>query len=215
MAQITLEIPLILASGSTIRKRMLERAGIAFTAMPPACDEEKLQSVITHWSIDQQAEALAKEKAFSISGSHPESMVLGADQICELNGKRFSKPGTHEKAAEQLRALQGQTHQLHTAACLFQGEECLWKHSETVMLAMRDLSYDEVEAYVTLDQPLQSCGSYKFERLGRHLFSRVEGGYDAILGLPLLALLNFLYDKRLIRLDNRADIMADFAVKQG
>ncbi len=189
---INLSYPLILASGSEVRKIMLEKIGLKFKVIKPKIDEEKLKTKIKHLSFDEQAMFLAKEKGSSVAKDHPDSLVIASDQICEIAGEILSKPGNHKNAVSQLKILSGKKHMQHNAVCLLKGKKLIWQHTETAKLSMRDLTDEEIETYVTLDKPYHSCGSYKFESYGKLLFKEVKGDHDCILGISLIPLLNAL-----------------------
>ncbi len=186
------DTPLILASGSVIRRKMLEDAGIPCTIIKPAVDEDALKPALAHLPPEKQALALARAKAESVSRAHPGQLVLGADQVCALESLILSKPLTHANAVRQLQSMQGRTHCQHSAAALYRGGEELWSTVEPARLSMRALSDAEIEDYLRQDEPYHACGSYHYESGGKHLFSHVEGGEDVIQGLPLAALLRFL-----------------------
>jgi septum formation protein len=182
---------LVLASTSKYRAALLRRLGVAFEAVAPACDEEALKDPAL--SLDQLALLLAREKARSLGDGFPDAHVLGGDQIVELDGAALGKPGTRERALEQLRRLSGRSHRLWTAIALRApgGGEAV--HLDLHTLTMRQLNEDELARYVDADQPLDCAGSYKIESRGIALFARVEGAdASAITGIPLLALTSML-----------------------
>lgn len=193
IATIALTHPLVLASGSEIRRTMLQQAGIGFMVIKPAVDEESLRAENARLPLPEQALVLARAKAAFVADGQPEALVLGCDQICELDGQILSKPGNHANAVKQLTAMQGREHRQHSAACLYLGEKEIWSAVETATLAVRPLKPVEIDAYLHRDTPYQSCGSYKYEALGKHLFAKVQGNDDVIMGMPLQALLNFLH----------------------
>lgn len=200
MTKIPLRHTLVLASGSAVRDQMMRKLDIPFTVIRPRADEEALKLELAHLTPREQSQALARAKAASVNEIHPGWLVLGCDQVCEMGGRIFSKPGNVENAAEQLKELRNQTHYQHSAIALYHEGKCIWETVESAKLTMRPLTDAEIEAYVTLDNPLHSCGSYMFEKHGKHLFSDVQGMEDVIQGLPTIALLGALYERNLIDL---------------
>lgn len=198
--KITSRFPIILASGSTIRKEMLQNVGIPFTVCPSSVDEEAIRTSISHLPIPLQALELAKAKGFCVAEQHPDSMIIAADQICECDGEILSKPGTHANAVLQISQLQARTHHQHSAVCVIKGQECVIEHVETATLHMRNLTAEEIEHYLQEDKPYSSCGSYRLEGYGKHLFSTIDGHDDTVKGLPLVSLLDQLYLHKLISL---------------
>lgn len=192
--------PIILASGSTIRQQMLKACGLTFSVEPSGVDEEALSATLKHGPVDVHALALAKAKALAVAQNHADAYVIGADQICCLGTRIFSKPGTFDAAEAQLAELQGRTHQQHVGCVIAHGGKIIWQHSAAASLTMRALNAEAIHAYVGADAPLSSCGSYKFESLGRHLFTKAEGDHDVIKGLPLLPLLTALHELKVIGL---------------
>lgn len=183
---------IILASGSKIRAKMLSDAGVDFTVVRPDVDEDALKAQLGGMDMPAKAMELAKSKGRSIAQLCPDHITISADQICEIEGRILDKPGNRANAAWQLGLLSGKTHYLHTATCLFQGKDCIWSKVITVEMVMRNLSAQEIEDYVELDRPFQSCGSYEFENNGKDLFASSGGNKDAILGLLVTDLLNFI-----------------------
>lgn len=185
--------PLILASGSAIRAQMLKSVGLQFSVVPSGVDEDALKKSTAHLPIPEQALALARAKALSVAAAYPDHLTIGADQMCALGDRIFDKPETRAGAVAQLKALRGQMHHQHSAVCVVKNKEVVWEYVTTAALTMRNLNDAEIESYITLDYPLSSCGSYKYEQHGRYLFETVEGDQDVIKGLPLQALLIKLY----------------------
>lgn len=192
--------PLVLASGSTIRQQMLKACGLQFSVSVSGVDEAALKPTLADKPLPQQALALAAAKALAVSADQPDAYVIGADQICAIDGQILSKPGSYDRAEAQLKQLAGRTHQQHCAVVIAHHGAVVWKHTATVQLTMRPLDDAAIRAYVGADAPLSSCGSYKFEGLGRHLFTQVEGDFDTVQGLPMLPLLNALHTMKLIGL---------------
>jgi septum formation protein len=189
-------VKLILASGSTARRALLANAGLLFDVVPATIDERAAEQPLLDAGAQPEdvALALAMAKASSVSEDHPEALVIGADQVLDLDGESLSKPPDMEAARRQLLRLSGQTHQLHSAVACAKGGDIVWQHVETASLTMRRLDPGYVGRYLARVGPaaLSSVGSYQLEGEGIRLFERVEGDYFGILGVPLLPLLGFL-----------------------
>ena len=194
------KIPIILASGSESRKMMLDEAGIEFQVITSNVNEEELKQKIAEISFNQQVIYLAKAKAESVSLDYENNIVIGGDQMCTFEGKVFHKPGTKEKAVENLKLLSGKEHFQHSGICIYKNNECIWEYSESVKLKMHDLSTDEINNYVAMENPIYAAGSYKFESLGCNLFSYVNGSSYTVRGMPLIPLLNALRELDIIDL---------------
>jgi septum formation protein len=193
-------IHLILASASPVRKKMLAAMKLDFEVIKPDFDEEAAQKTIGHLTIRDQAIYLAKHKALSISVKFPKSLVIGSDQICQLNKKALWKSTTPDQAISQLKKLSAKSHYQNNATVLYQGNKALLTHFERAKLKMRKLNAEEIIAYVNTDQSWNCAGSYKIESLGKHLFAEIKGNQDCILGLALQPLLNFLHSNNFISL---------------
>ena len=194
------KISIILASGSASRKMMLEEAGIEFDIHVSNTDEDKIKKDIVSKPFSEQVICLAKVKAKSVSNIYPESIVIGGDQICELNETIFNKPGSKEQAVKNLKLLSGQSHYQNSGVCIYKNSECLWEYSETVELKMHDLTEEEIINYVEIENPINAAGAYKFESLGCNLFSYVKGSSFSVRGMPLIPLLNALRELGIISL---------------
>ena len=191
------EAPLVvLASGSRTRARMLSAAGVPFTADAPHVDEGTLKDAMKAEAASalDTAMALAELKATRKSLEHPRALIIGADQILECDGAWFDKPENFAAGRRTLEALAGRTHNLHTAAVVVLDGAAIWRHSERASLTMRELSPEVIDVYLARagKAVLSSVGAYQVEALGAQLFSRIEGDYFSILGLPLLPVLDFL-----------------------
>lgn len=172
---------------------MLKSVGLNFSVQPSGVDEEMLQQSVQHLPVPEQALTLARAKALKVSETNPEAYVIGADQMCALGDRIFNKPGTLETAEAHLTALTGQIHTQNCGTVLAYQGAVSFEIAAVAKLAMRPLTPAEIRAYVMADQPTASCGAYKFESLGRHLFTYVEGDQDVIKGLALLPLLSALH----------------------
>jgi septum formation protein len=186
------ETGLVLASTSAYRRSLLERLGIPFRCRAPLCDEAALQRQSSGIEPRLLAETLAVAKASSLAGEEPSSAIIGCDQLVSFEGRVFGKPGTFERAVDQLAAMSGRTHELITALVVIRGDET-FRHTDVTRLQMRPLSCDAIERYVDADRPLDCAGSYKLESRGIVLFDRIESDdHSAITGLPLIALVTIL-----------------------
>lgn len=175
---------LILASTSKYRQELLSRLAYKFTAEAPLIDEEKEKD--PKLSPKALAEKLARLKAASLMG--PDRVVIGGDQLISFEGRIIGKSHTPEKAVEQLLSMQGKTHELITAVCVFNGEKMM-AFTDVTRMQMKKLSKEQIEHYVQLDMPTDCAGSYKIEKHGIMLFDKIESqDFTAIQGLPLIEL---------------------------
>jgi len=182
--------PLILASGSHSRRVMLEDAGIHF---------EVISSQVP---FEDQVIKLAAAKAYEVSINNPNHLVIGGDQMCIFQNKVFDKPGSMEKAIENLKLLSGTTHYQYSGVCLYKDGVSLWNYYEIVELNMHSLTDKEIINYVKAENPINAAGAYKFESLGCNLFSSVNGSSYTIRGMPLIPLLKTLREMKIISLEN-------------
>ena len=192
--------PLILASQSHARQALLANAGIDFEAVAAEIDERAVQQSSGLSAPGEIAALLAREKALSVSSRQPGKFVVGADQTLALGKRLFSKPASRAQAAEQLRALAGRRHELHSAVAVARDRKILFADVAIARMTMRRLGEAEIDAYLIEagEAVTSSVGAYQLERLGVHLFERIEGDHFTILGLPLLPLLAFLRSERLL-----------------
>ena len=192
--------PLVLASQSRARQTLLANAGIAFEAVPAEIDERAMQQSSSLSAPGEIASLLAREKALSVSSRKPGQFVIGADQTLALGSRLFSKPAGRAQAAEQLHALAGRSHELHAAVAVARDSRILFESVTLARMTMRRLSETEIGAYLdgAGEAVTSSVGAYQLERLGVHLFERIEGDHFTVLGLPLLPLLAFLRSERLL-----------------
>ncbi len=195
--------PLILASTSPTRARLLMRAGLDFTKKAPGLDEATMREALgpAH-SLDPSdvAEVLARGKAEAVSKLMQEAVVIGADQVLSLDNAILSKPRDMDEARAQLLDLSGRTHQLDTAVALAINGKAVWAFTDIATLTMRPLTPEFIGRYLAAagEDVLGSVGAYQVESLGVQLFEKIEGDFLSILGLPLLPLLGALRRKEAI-----------------
>jgi septum formation protein len=188
--------PIVLASASAIRARLLDAAGVPVAQRPATVDELALKESLQAEGVSagDAAIALAELKALQIARHMPEAIVLGADQILTCAGRWFDKPQGRAQARAQLGALAGQAHELATAVVAFRGGVRVWHHLAVPRLWLRPCSPGFLDAYLDAvgDAALTSVGAYQIEGLGAQLLNRIEGDHFAVLGLPVLEVLEFL-----------------------
>jgi septum formation protein len=172
---------------------MLEAAGIPVEMMGAELDERAVEARLPDSPPDALAMLLARGKARTVAAKCPGCAVLGADQILAVNGRRFSKARDRASARDQLMALAGRAHALYSAAAVVQNDKVLFEHVGVARLTMRAFSAAFLENYLDLagSAVTSSVGGYQVESLGIQLFDRIEGDHFTILGLPLIALLDF------------------------
>lgn len=184
----------ILASGSAIRRQILTSAGVDFETESPGVDEDALKAQMHGKPPGEVAQALAQAKALAVSARHPDALVLGADQVLAMDGRVFDKARDEAEARARLLALRGRTHTLEGGLAAARGGSLVWTHRSTATLAVRKFSDGFLDFYMDRagGELTASVGAYAYEALGAQLFERVEGDYYAILGLPLLPVLDLL-----------------------
>lgn len=183
---------IILASSSVFRQNQLKQLGIPFQSLSPEVDEDTIKNKgLSPLEISRQLSLL---KAQAIAQTNPNTVVIGADQVLDFEGKIFSKPKTKENAINQLIELKAKEHKLITSYAIVFNDKT---YIDTVIckMTMKDLSNSQIQKYVEIDEPLHSCGSYKLETLGIALFDKIDcPDHSAIIGLPLISLTKALAD---------------------
>ncbi|KNG93702.1 Maf family protein [Pseudaestuariivita atlantica] len=193
---------LVLASGSAIRAEMLRKAGVSFDVDVPRIDEETVRRALQAEEAPPRdvADTLAEMKARKISDRHPGAMVLGSDQVLAMDGYIYSKPDSIEELRDQLTQLRGKRHSLISGAVICEDGEPVWRHVGVVHLSMRMFTDSYMEDYIARnwDSVRHSVGGYKIEEEGVRLFTRIDGDYFTILGMPLLPILSYLTSRDML-----------------
>ncbi|WFU01791.1 Maf-like protein [Rhizobium sp. CB3171] len=188
--------PLILASSSPFRRMLMQNAGLHFQAVAAQIDERAIEAPLEKDGAGPDAVALvlAKAKAKEVSDRFPDSLVIGSDQTMSLGDEVFHKPKTMADAENHLRTLSGKTHRLNSAIALARNGDIIWEHVSHAELTMRDFSADFVHRHLSRvgEKALSSVGAYQLEAEGIQLFSKIDGDYFTIVGLPMLPLLQQL-----------------------
>ena len=192
--------PVILASGSLIRFKLLQSLGLEFTVVPSHCDEEAIKKTHNTDNIIDLGFALATNKALEVSQHYPDHFVIAADQLCIIDKKILDKPLNHSTAVEHLRLLSNKTHQQIACVCIAMNSKILWQYHDIAYLTLHCLNESCIETYLQNEQPYHSCGAYQYESQGKWLFKEVKGNEDTILGLPLIPLTNALLNLGVVQL---------------
>lgn len=189
---------IILASGSQIRRQIMESAGLDFDVVVKPVDEAAIKSAMLAEGakIIDIADALAEAKARRVSQAET-GLVIGADQIMEMDGRLFDKPADLNAARERLLEMRGKTHHLIGAVVICENGRPVWRHMSKTTLSVRAFSDRFLDAYIEAEGEAltKSVGAYRFEGRGSQLFSSVDGDFFSILGLSLLPVLDYLRER--------------------
>jgi septum formation protein len=195
-------IPLVLASASRTRARLLADAGLSFVCHPAELDEGAIKEDCRTRGVSAEDAAmlLAESKALSVSSDYPDAIVIGADQLMVCGSVWYDKPLSREGARQTLLGLRGQDLHLISGVAVARAGTIVWRHLELAHLTMRNYSDGFIEWYLQRadDADFQSVGACRLEGLGVQAFARVTGDYFTILGLPLLPLLDFLRQEQVV-----------------
>ena len=191
---------IILASGSRIRRQLLEEVGLQFQVINSNVDEELLKKELHGRSFREQVIRLASEKAHKVSKDNLEAFVIGSDNMCTIDDKIFDKPIDHEDAVNHLSSLSGKKHFQNNGISIYQGGSEVWSNFDVTELEMKKLTLQEIEDYLNLDKPYSACGCYHFESNGQDLFTRINGLESTVMGLAMEHLIEKLNQLGVIEL---------------
>tara|TARA_B100001559_G_C16461932_1_gene604541 strand:- start:6 stop:599 length:594 start_codon:yes stop_codon:yes gene_type:complete len=193
---------IILGSASIIRKTLLSNAGIDFVVDPATIDENSIKESLEleRTSHEDIVQTLSDFKALNRASIWPNDIIISCDQILSHKGKIFSKPENIISAKKQISILNGSKHHLITAATIIENKEIVWRNISKSEMLMRNLNDNEITNYVEKigEDITKSVGGYMIEREGIKLFEKIKGDYFSILGIPLLEIINFLNNKKLL-----------------
>ena len=191
---------LILASGSRIRRQLLEGVGLQFQVINSNVNEDFLKKELHGRPFAEQVVRLASEKARTVSIDNPEAFVIGSDNMCTIDDEIFDKPIDHEDAVNHLSSLSGKKHFQNNGISIFHEGREVWSNFDVTELEMKKLSLQEIEDYLNLDKPYSSCGCYHFESNGKDLFTNINGLESAVMGLAMEHLIEKLKQLGIIKL---------------
>jgi len=191
---------LILASGSRIRRQLLEGAGLQFQVINSNVNEELLKKELYGKPFREQVVRLASEKARAVSMDNPEAFVIGSDNMCTIGDVIFDKPIDHEDAVNHLSSLSGKKHFQNNGISIHHEGKEIWSNFDVTELEMKKLSSQEIEDYLNLDKPYSACGCYHFESNGKDLFTNVNGLESTVMGLAMEHLIEKLKQLGIIKL---------------
>ena len=191
---------IILASGSRIRRQLLEQAGLEFEVVNSYVDEDLLKKELQGKPFGEQVKKLASEKASTVSKENLEAYVIGSDNMCTVDDRIFDKPIDHEDAVSHLKSLSGKTHFQNNGISIYHLGEEIWSNFDATELVMKELSLQEIEYYLNLDKPYSACGCYHFESNGKDLFTSINGLESTVMGLAMEHLIEKLNQLGVIEL---------------
>ena len=191
---------IILASGSRIRRQLLEQAGLEFEVINSYVDEDFLKKELQGRPFEEQVIRLASEKASTVSKENLEAYVIGSDNMCTVDDRIFDKPIDHEDAVSHLKSLSGKKHFQNNGISIYHLGEEIWSNFDATELVMKELSLQEIEYYLNLDKPYSACGCYHFESNGKDLFTSINGLESTVMGLAMEHLIEKLNQLGVIEL---------------
>ena len=187
---------IILASGSKVRKKILEENNIKCEIIPSNIDEDSIKKSLIKEKVTPEiiSKNLAELKANKVSQKKNEELVLGADSVIDLNGEIVSKPSNKEEAFKILQKLNGKKHHLISSVCISKNGSMIWNHTDKAGLTMKQMTDEELKSYLSKikDEALYAYNVYQIEGEGRSLFSKIEGDENTIMGLPIKHIKEYL-----------------------
>ena len=191
---------IILASGSRIRKQLLEGAGLQFRVINSNVDEDLLKKELHGRPFREQVVILASEKSRTVSMDNLDAFVIGSDNMCTIDDEIFDKPIDHEDAINHLSSLSGKKHLQNNGISIHHEGREIWSNFDVTELEMKKLSLQEIEDYLNLDKPYSACGCYHFEANGKDLFKSIIGLESTVMGLAMEHLIEKLNQLDVIEL---------------
>ena len=189
-------VSVILASKSKVRKEILEKHGISVKVEPSNVDEDIVKKSLLKENATPEiiSKNLAELKANKISEKYNDNLVLGADSVIDLNGELISKPETRGEALNILKKLNGNKHYLISSVCISKDGSMIWNYTDKAILTMKNMSDKELKKYLSKikDEALYAYNVYQIEGEGRHLFSKIDGDENTIMGLPAKKIKEYL-----------------------
>ena len=187
---------IILASKSKVRKDILDKNDIECVVEPSNVDEDPVKESLLKEQASSEiiSKNLAELKANKVSMKKTDEIVLGADSVIDLEGELISKPENREEAMQILKKLNGKSHLLISSVCISKNGSMIWNYTDKAKLTMKNLTEDELKNYLTKipDEALYAYNVYQIEGEGRHLFSKIEGNENTIMGLPIDKIKDYL-----------------------
>ena len=191
---------IILASGSRIRRQLLEGVGLQFQVINSNVDEDLLKRELHGRPFREQVVRLASEKSFTVSMDNLDAFVIGSDNMCTIDDEIFDKPIDHEDAINHLSSLSGKKHLQNNGISIHHEGREIWSNFDVTELEMKKLSLQEIEDYLNLDKPYSACGCYHFEANGKDLFKSIIGLESTVMGLAMEQLVEKLNQLDVIEL---------------
>ena len=191
---------IILASGSRIRRQLLEGIGLQFQVINSNVDEDLLKKELHGRPFREQVVRLASEKACTVSKDNLDAFVIGSDNMCTIDDEIFDKPINHEDAVNHLSSLSGKKHLQNNGISIYNEGREIWSNFDVTELEMKKLSLQEIEDYLNLDKPYSACGCYHFEANGKVLFKSIIGLESTVMGLAMEHLIEKLNQLNVIEL---------------